>query len=72
MDDFIKCVNEERDRFVEAINGQRWDTKMRCSAESLLVIYDQMAARLGSNDYISDFTKGSENIIVPGSKGEWY
>ncbi|WP_319228431.1 hypothetical protein [Draconibacterium orientale] len=44
--EFIEAVETERDMFVQRINGQEWNTNTRCAAESLLIIYDQMAARL--------------------------
>lgn len=44
--EFIKCVKDERGNFVGKINMQNWNTDMRCAAESLLIMYDQMIARL--------------------------
>lgn len=43
---FDQFIGNERDTFVKAINEQEWNTQMRTAAESLLIAYDQMRARL--------------------------
>lgn len=45
-EEFDKAVGEERDKFVIDVNKQEWNTKLRCSAENILIMYDQMRERL--------------------------
>lgn len=40
--EFLNEVQQQRDLFTLAINEQSWNTEMRTSAESLLIMYDQM------------------------------
>ncbi len=43
---FLKAVSEERDRFVTEVVNQVWKTDLRVAAENILVMYDQMKAKL--------------------------
>lgn len=40
--EFLNEAQQQRDLFRLAINEQSWNTEMRTSAESLLIMYDQM------------------------------
>lgn len=43
---FLKYIKNERRNFVNEMNKQKWNTKMRTSAERLLIAYGQMADKL--------------------------
>lgn len=43
---FLDAVKHTREHFVTSIVSQEWNTQMRTSAESLLVMYDQMRDKL--------------------------
>ena len=42
---FTEYLTQARVDFVKEVNEQEWDTKLRTSAESFLIAYDQLAAR---------------------------
>jgi len=56
---FSQYLSEARVVFVKEINEQQWDTRLRTSAETMLIAYDQLMDRynklqelLGFNDEI--------------------
>ena len=45
-EDFDNYIVLARDEFVKEVNKQDWNTKLRMTAENLLIAYDQMRQRL--------------------------
>jgi len=56
MEEFIKYVKDEREEFVNVIRKQDWNNELRTAAESLLIAYDQMAAKLEECEGKADST----------------
>lgn len=42
MEEFEKFIKDSRDQFCKDIDAQEWNTDLRCTAENLLVAYDQL------------------------------
>lgn len=42
---FIEYLTQARADFVKEVNEQEWNTKLRTSAESFLIAYDQLVSR---------------------------
>jgi len=61
--EFEDYMGSERDNFVNEINNQKWDTKMRTAAESLLICFDQMANRLAGYSAHPPATAGMEEAV---------
>lgn len=57
---FIIECSAQRDKFCEDINSQQWSTIMRTSAENILIMYDQMQARLAEFPFETQWVKCSE------------
>ena len=61
--EFEDYMGSERDNFVNEINNQKWDTKMRTAAESLLICFDQMANRLAGYSAHPPAPAGMEEAV---------
>lgn len=44
--EFEDYIGDARDAFVNDVNNQDWNTKMRTASESILICFDQMADRI--------------------------
>lgn len=62
-EDFKEYMIEARDLFVMEINEQEWNTKLRTSAEDLLICFDQMRERLLSTSIPSSSVIGENEAI---------
>jgi len=62
--EFEDYMGSERDNFVNEINNQKWDTKMRTAAESLLICFDQMANRLAGYAAHPPAPAGMEEAVM--------
>lgn len=49
---FDQYLGQARNQFVNAINAQEWNTKMRTEAENLLIAFDQMRAKVKQFEWI--------------------
>jgi len=43
---FDEYIKDARDVFVNAVNSQKWNTKMRTASEDILIAYDQLVTEL--------------------------
>ena len=62
---FIAACRSERDHFCASIAAQGWNIKLRTSAESVLIMYDQLIERYRNDRQLQLFQEFAMDLKLP-------